>query len=66
MKIKQSTIKQFEWEQEEYGTKVALTNILWQVAAGLFKDIDIRKIKTSLGRQNLALNRPKVKRKYKK
>ncbi len=47
MKITTSIINQFEQEQKQFGTKIALENILWQVASGLMKNIGVKNIKTS-------------------
>ena len=46
MKLTNIMVKQFELEQKEFGTKIALQNILWQVATGLLKDLGIKSIKT--------------------
>lgn len=46
MKLTNTIVKHFENEQKEFGTKIALQNILWQVAAGLFRDLGIKSIKT--------------------
>lgn len=46
MKLTKNRIKSFEREQKEYGTKTALYNIIWQIAADLFKDIGILGIRT--------------------
>ena len=46
MKLTKQVIKQFEKEQKDYGTKVALFNILWSVAGDLMKDIGVTNIKT--------------------
>ena len=46
MKLTKIIIAQFEQEQKEFGTEVALTNILWQVAHELLKDIGVTKTTT--------------------
>lgn len=47
MKITQDVIKNFELSQELYGTKIALGNILWDVAAQIYKDLGVTRIRTS-------------------
>lgn len=47
MKITASVIKQFETEQKQFGTKIALHNIIWQVSSGLMKQIGVKSIKTA-------------------
>jgi hypothetical protein len=47
MKITQRVVDHFESEQEQYGTKVALSNLLWQVAAEMLANIGVKKLKTS-------------------
>jgi len=47
MKITSKLVKDFELSQELYGTKVALGNILWDVAASLYKDLGVTRIRTS-------------------
>lgn len=46
MKLTKNLVKHFEQEQKEFGTKVALFNIIWQVAADILKEIGIKTIKT--------------------
>lgn len=46
MKLTKQFIKHFEQEQKEYGTKTALFNVIWQVAADILKDIGIKSVKT--------------------
>ena len=46
MVITKDTVKFFEAHQKEYGTEVALENILWENAACLLKDIGVIGIKT--------------------
>lgn len=47
MKITASIVKQFESEQKQFGTKIALENIIWQIASGLLKQIGVKRIKTT-------------------
>jgi len=46
MKITKTITKQFENEQEEFGTKIALQNIIFILVTGLLKDLGIKSIKT--------------------
>jgi len=46
MKITKTLVKQFELEQEECGTEVAIYNLLWQVAAEILNDLGLSKIRT--------------------
>lgn len=46
MKITNTQIKWFEKEQKQFGTRVAVYNLLWLQAAGLLKDIGCIRIKT--------------------
>ena len=46
MKLTKTVVKHFENEQKAFGTKIALHNILWQVASELLKDLGIKSIKT--------------------
>ena len=48
MKLTKDVIKQFELEQKEWGTEIALWNVLFLVGSGLLKDIGVKQIKTSL------------------
>ena len=47
MKITNSIVKQFESDQASVGTKIALQNIIWQVASGLLKNVGVKNIKTT-------------------
>ena len=47
MKLTKQIIKRFETEQKSWGTKVALSNILWIVASEILRDIEVKKITTS-------------------
>ena len=51
MKITKAKIKDFEEQQIEYGTEVAVKNLIWEVAADLMKDIDVVRLKTVYGKQ---------------
>lgn len=46
MKLNKDKIEHFEEEQKEFGTKVALYNIIFEVASDILKDIGIRHIRT--------------------
>ncbi len=46
MKITQEIVKQFEIEQKEFGSRVALENVIWNVAYSLLKDIGVIGITT--------------------
>lgn len=46
MKITKTIIKQFENDQKEFGTKVALHNIIFIIATDILKDLGIKSIKT--------------------
>jgi len=45
MKITKALVKEFEHQQKEFGTKVAIYNIVWTIATNLLKDIGIKHIK---------------------
>lgn len=47
MRLTKAVVRQFESEQKQFGTKTALHNVLWQVAAGLLRDLGIKRIRTS-------------------
>jgi hypothetical protein len=47
MKLTQQTVKWFEKEQREHGTKTALYNLIWTIGADIFKMIGVKHIKTS-------------------
>jgi len=47
MRLTQSMVKWFEQEQREYGTKTAMSNLLWMVAESIFAGIGVRSIKTT-------------------
>lgn len=46
MKLTKQFISQFEKWQKEYGTKVALYNVIWEIAADIFKEIGVKRIRT--------------------
>jgi hypothetical protein len=50
MKITPYVVDEFEREQQDYGTFVAIYNLLWNVAAEGLKDIGVRKISTVQGK----------------
>lgn len=54
MKITNAIVKQFESDQKSYGTKIALQNIIWQLASSLLKNIGVTSIKTSYGKQRIS------------
>lgn len=39
--------KSFEQEQEEYGTEIALKNVLWNLAAEILRATGVKSIKTT-------------------
>ena len=45
MKLTDKVVRQFEAEQKEFGTKVALYNIIWLLAADILKGIGVKHIK---------------------
>lgn len=47
MKLTKLVVKHFELEQKEFGTEVALSNLLWSVAAQQLRDLGYNQIKTS-------------------
>ena len=47
MKLTNAVVKQFETDQKEFGTKVALYNVIWQLAADILKGIGVSHIETS-------------------
>ena len=51
MRLTNAMVKWFEDEQREYGTKTALSNLLWTVAASLFEGLGITRIRTTYGRE---------------
>lgn len=46
MKITKTIIKEFEKQQNKFGTKTALQNIIWQIASNLMKSIGVKRTKT--------------------
>lgn len=46
MKITKEIVKQFEIEQKENGTKIAIYNVIFLVATKILKDLGIKSIKT--------------------
>lgn len=46
MKLTKKKVKHFEYEQEKFGTKVALYNILFEVASDILKDLGNKRIHT--------------------
>ena len=47
MKITKAVIREFERQQKQHGTAVAMQNVLWGVAANLLRDIGVNRIRTS-------------------
>jgi len=47
MKVNRITVKNFEFDQKNKGTKVAIQNLIWQLSANLLKDIGVKRIHTS-------------------
>ena len=46
MKLTKQFVSKFENWQKEYGTKVALYNVIWEIAADIFKEIGVKRIRT--------------------
>lgn len=49
MKITKAVIRKFEQTQQEHGTKTAISNLLWELASDLLKDIGVVSTKTVYG-----------------
>lgn len=47
MKVTNDVVRNFERQQKRSGTKTALQNVIWEIAADLMKDIGVNHIKTS-------------------
>lgn len=47
MKITKQLVNHFEQEQKDFGTQVALHNLMWSFASQLLKDLGAKSIKTS-------------------
>jgi hypothetical protein len=47
MKLTRNVIRMFEEDQERYGTKTALYNVLWWNASEQLNDIGVKNIKTT-------------------
>lgn len=47
MKLTKTEVREFERQQKQYGTRTALQNVLWVVAADLMKDIGVTRIRTA-------------------
>ena len=54
MKITKSFIKEFENQQKQFGTEVAIKNLYWTIGAGLMKLTGVKRIKTTNGKFNRA------------
>lgn len=46
MKITKTVVKQFEIEQKEFRTEIAIKNLVFRIASELLKDTGIKSIKT--------------------
>ena len=47
MKLTDEKVKWFEQEQKDYGTKVAMYNLIYTIASDILTDLGIKQIKTS-------------------
>ncbi len=50
MVITKKVIQHFEYEQKEFGTKIALSNFIWGLTSTLLEDIGVKQIKTAYKR----------------
>jgi hypothetical protein len=50
MRLTKQVIHSFESEQKVHGTKIALSSLLWAVAADMLRDIRVKNIKTTYRR----------------
>lgn len=50
MVIDKAVVQRFEEDQKEFGSEVAIYNLLWQNAADLFKDLGVTRIRTAQGK----------------
>ena len=48
MKLNKQFVRNFEREQKQYGTEVALYNVFWLIAAEIFRMAGIGNIKTRI------------------
>jgi hypothetical protein len=46
-RIKRPTVKQFEQDERESGTAIALYNAIWIIASDIMHDIGVKRIRTS-------------------
>lgn len=46
MKVTKALVKQFEADQREFGTHVAIHNLVWMIAVGILADLGIKTVKT--------------------
>lgn len=51
MKLTKAVVRQFESDQKEHGTKVALTNVIWLIAADLFRSVGVTRIRTEYAKR---------------
>lgn len=47
MKVTKVVVKQFELDQKEHGTKLAIINLLWSVASIMLTDLGVNRVRTS-------------------
>lgn len=46
MRVTKDIVSTFEYEQKTWGTELAIMNLLWQLAAEIYKDIGVTRIRT--------------------
>jgi hypothetical protein len=51
MKITEEIVKEFEQEQINYGTEIALSNVIFTVAHELLRDINVKKVTVQYGKK---------------
>lgn len=51
MKLTKAVVKQFEQEQAQFGTRIALSNILWLVASSIMTGIGVTRLRVSYARR---------------
>jgi len=47
MKLTKALVRDFESAQKQYGTRVAIGNLQWQIASDLLHDVGVKNIKTT-------------------
>ena len=55
MELTNKAVQQFESEQELFGTRTALANVLWLVASDLLRGIGVRRIQTTYARNKATM-----------